>query len=689
MEAESKPARAPGPRPVEAPAPSTSWASDLLAPLSEFGVESWWDVARFPRWTGTVGLTLDSQQQRLTSPGSPAQQSRSDLASETFTLRNDGFFILDPRLLTGTLAFGLTLEQQRQQADAASTSQTGTLTNYAFDGTLFPETAYIANLFAVRTQSTYVLPSGSTTNSDNQYEGFALRLRENSVLREREILPYFSANLTAQQMQTRQTTTTGGQTFRQDDQRDQLAFDFHNGGLTSDLNFQYQFNRLENLVYAPGSYDSQSANLVHSLDFGPTLNRRWDSRINYYSRVGQNSLSDLDSLEVSEFLTIDHNVDRSSNYNYQLTRQASPFGTSTTQIGMAQINQQVYANFSVSGGINGMYSALPGGTISSAGGTASLNYNRRLPWDGNLTASAGGSSLVTTTNVEGGAVQVRDAPYVVPPVTGAGSRILLADRNIVTETIVVVVLKGGTRVLAVLDVDYSVRVDGDRTSILPLPSSALMLPGDPLNISYTYNVAPDNKFRTTSRSFSFGVDWPSLGFSFSHDESNQKPLEGGDNALLLDQRRDSGTVYVGGIWDEFRGRASLSVINYDSTRLVYVEQRADQYLSYQPYLNLLFSLAANQYRTDYEQPTHTTTGTSIRLDATWTWAGSWLTSAYAGTRSYRDTEQPSEQIDEAGFRLRRTWTLLDVNLFAGTQRRKRGEVSSINQFFHFGAVRRF
>ena len=604
-EAESKAAPAapaPGPRPVEAPAPSTSWAADLLAPLSEFGVESWWDVVRFPRWTGTLGLTLDSQQQRLASPGSPATQSRSDLASETATIRNDGFFVLDPRLFTGTLAFGVTLAQQRQQADAASTSQSGTLTNYSFDGTLLPEAAYNANVFAVRTQTTYVLPSGSTTASDNQFAGFALRLRENSILRDREILPYFSANLTAQQMETRQTTTTGGQSFRQDDQRDQIAFDLHNGGLTSDLNFQYQFNRLENRVYAPGSYDSQSANLVYSLDFGPTLNRRWDSRINYYSRVGQNSQSDLDSLEVSEFLTIDHNVDRSSNYNYQLTRQATPFGTSTTQVGVAQVNQQVYANFSVSGRINGLYSTLPGGTITSGGGNASLNYNRRLPWDGNLTASAGGSSLVTTTNVEGGAVQVQDAPYAVPPVTGAGSRILLADRNIVSETIVVVVLKGATRVLAVLDVDYSVRVDGDRTSILPLLSSALMLPGDPLNISYVYNVAPDNKFRTTSRSFSFGVDWPFVGFSFSHDESNQTPLEGGDNTLLLDQRRDAGTVYAGGIWDEYRVRVSLGVVNYDSTRLAYLERRADQYFTYQPYQNLLFSLAANQYHTEYERP---------------------------------------------------------------------------------------
>ena len=69
-------------------------------------------------------------------------------------------------------------------------------------------------------------------------------------------------------------------------------------------------------------------------------------------------------------------------------------------------------------------------------------------------------------------------------------------------------LKNGVRVTAVLDVDYRVQVDGDRTSLVPLATSALMQPGDPLNVSYVYQVAPSSKFQTTSGSASFGIDWP-------------------------------------------------------------------------------------------------------------------------------------------------------------------------------------
>jgi len=114
---ESKSTTAPAPQPSEAPA---SWTSDLLAPLREFGVESWWDVLRFGQWSGSLGLTLDSQRQRLTSPLSPSRQTQSDLATEGITIRNDGIVLIDPRLFTASISLGYALEQQRMSADSIS-----------------------------------------------------------------------------------------------------------------------------------------------------------------------------------------------------------------------------------------------------------------------------------------------------------------------------------------------------------------------------------------------------------------------------------------------------------------------------------------------------------------------------------------------------------------------------------------
>jgi len=283
---------------------------------------------------------------------------------------------------------------------------------------------------------------------------------------------------------------------------------------------------------------------------------------------------------------------------------------------------------------------------------------------------------------------VVDAPYVVPPIIGAGAAILLRDRNIETASIIVVVLKTGTRVTAVLDVDYTVQVNGDQTSLIPLATSALMQPGDPLNVSYVFQVAPNSKFQTTSGSASVGIDWPWFGFNYSHDQTDQTPLSGGDNTLLLSERRDAGLVYVRGVWDEFQVRAGAGMTSYDSLRLTYVERRFDAFMTYAPYQNLNFNLALNESRTNYQNPVHSTTNDAVRFDAQWSW-GPWQTSAYAAWRRFVDTQQPTETIAEAGVRLRRTWTKLDVNFVAAIQQRTKGEIVSPNGIIHLAVVRRF
>jgi len=676
--------------PVEAPPPAQAEppASSIPEWMRRIGIESWWQVVEFSPWTAALGLSFDDQEQRVTGSDGASQRYASRLFSEEFSIHNSAITVLSPRFFSSSLSLGLLLEQERQQVVDRQLSQNGHLVNYAFDGTFLPESAYNVGLSALRSQSTYVLPSGSTTQSQLESRFVTLRMGEDNFLREREILPYFTASLRAGQQAQKQLTRSGDQTYRQDDRRDAVSLDFLNGGETSDLGFQYQYNRLDNRAYEQGSYRSQSANLVYSVDFGPTLNRRWDSRVNYYSRKGTENLSDLTTFEVNEFVTIDHSVERSSSYNYQFTRQDTPFGVASTHSGGAQVYQQIYANLSVTGGGTGLYSSLPGGSISSAGISGNGDYNHPLPLAGHFNMGLGGGYLITKTHVPAGLVDVTDAAYAVPDAVGAGTSILLKDRNVVTTSIVVVVLKGGARVPAILDVDYSIRLDGDLTSLVPLPGSAVMLPGDTLNVSYAYQVNSDAKYATTSRSLSLAFDWSWIGASLYHDESDQKPLEGSDAALLLDQRRRNAMVWVRGSWDTVQVRADAALNRYDSTRLAYEERRLDQYASWLPRPNLQLNLSANEYRTEYHLPEHVTTGGALRLDVQWN-VGAWITTGYASRRVYRDTLQPHETLDEAGVRLRRTWTKLDLALVVGAQKRERGETSSVNGFFHFNAVRRF
>lgn len=688
-----KPAESPRriavPIPAAEPEAPVPWSARVPQSLRALGVESWWDVFQFGLWSGSLGFTFDDHEQRTKVPGSPDDRFASQLLTETISIGNDGFAVIDPRLLTGTFVVGFSLEQEWQDSTGKSTYQHGDLTNYAFGLTALRDSPYPVDFFANQNQNTYVLASGTTTHTDLMNRGITFRLREDSMLRDKGILPYFTASLRAAQEFNKTTTTTAGQSFVQDDRRDLLTLDFQNGSETSDLTFQYQFTNLDNFAYQPGSYHSHTVNGVYSIDFGPTLNWRSDSRVNYYVRNGRDPLSDSSTLEANEFLTIDHNVDLSSNYNYQLSWQDAQGGTAITHSVGAQVNEQFYRNFSGTAGVTGLYSSLPGGTISSAGVAGNLSYNHRLAWEGNLYVNGGGGYLLTDTHVAAGLVQVTDAAYQVPDAVGAGSVILLKDRNIVTTSIEVIVVKaGGARVPAIVDADYTVRVDGDRTSILPSATSAVMQPGDPLNVSYTYQVSPDSRFQTISNSLSFSADWAWFGFSASHDQSDQTPLSGTDATLLVNDRRDAAHVYLRGVWEQFQTKVGAGYTRYDSSRLAYREARLDQYLSYLPTSNLQLNLSGDEYRTEYDIPVHTTTGASVRFDVQWN-HGAWVTSGYAGWRTYRDTLQPTESILEAGVRTRRTWTKLDLNLAAGMQDRKRGNVDSLNAIVHVGIVRRF
>jgi hypothetical protein len=670
------------------PAPARSQSIALPEFIQHFGIESWWDVVQFRPWTASLGLSFTDHEQRLEGVGGATNRSSGQLFTESFTISNDGFAVVDPRLFVGSVSLGLLLTQDRQEAQGRETTQSGELVSYGFNGQVFPESPYTGNFDAVRSQTASILPSGTRTKSDYQGAAVAFHLREGSFLRELEWLPYFTANLRFAQQRQRQTTTTEAQSFEQDDRRSLATLDFHNGGERSDLGFQYQYLELENQVYREGSYTSHSVTASHSIDFGPTFNRRLDSHLNWYERTGAQADADFTSLEVNESLTIDHNVSRSSNYFYLLNRQDTFYGPFATHSAGAQIFEQLYNNLSLSGAATGTYSDLPEGTLTTAGVSGNFSYTRALPWQGTLGLNGGAGYYRRQNEVPAGVVPVVDSPYSVPQETGAGSAILLKDRNIVVASLIVVVVKGGTRVTAQVGVDYTVRVDGDRTSIVPEPASALMRPGDPLAVSYAYLIAGDARFENRSRSAFISLDWSWIGMTAGRDESDERPLDGGSAERLLDERRDYGSVYVYGSWDAFQAKATVSATRNDSTRLAYTERRFDQYLAYTPTPDLQVSLSANQYRTDYELPQHTVTGGSARIDLSWS-RGGWITNGYIGRRVYRDTDQPDETVDETGVRVRRTWTLLELNVALGAQRRLRGEVSSSNAFFHIGAIRRF
>jgi hypothetical protein len=706
----SQAADAPPPKPPETK-PQSLPSGVTSAPPAESteGGMAWWSPANLlptdtkldnassriflpGTWTGDLDLAYDSYRQRTQIEGIPDSSLDGRLATTGVTVRNQGFAILDPRLLTGSLGLRFGVEKNWQEAFGARTTEHGKLIGYDLESLFLQEKPYNGTFLANQSQNVFSRSFGGTTRTENRSASLIFHWREDSVLREKEILPYFNANLEVRQEHLKERTANAGQTFDRDEHRDLVRLNGHNGWTTADLDFSFEGIRLDNIVYPAGSYRSETANVDYSLDFGPGLNRRWDNHVTYSSRKGTSE--DLTLLTLGERLNIDHYDNLSSNYYYDFTSQQVLQGSATSNSLGAGLNHRLYQNLNSSVGVSGARLTLPTGDIDTAAVQAAFDYNHAVPLGGNLSTWFAGAVAFTENKLQSSVVPVVDASYIVPPQLGAGTSILLADRNIVTDTIVVVDVKGGSRITTVEGVDYTVLVEGDQTRILPQPTSAIIVPGDLLEISYVFNVDPSSKFRTDSRSVGLDLDWRWIAFSVAHEETLQTPLAGTDSSFLSDRRRDSAKMQLRGDWDALSGRADAGVTRYNYTQLVYDEVRFGEQVTYRfagEWLpgSWLFDLSANQVRADYELPVRRSDGRSVTLNVDWNSYGGWWVNGSLSHRTLRDTELPSDDIKEAMLRVRRTWYKLDIFGSVGYADRLRGGVHTTNANLHFSAVRRF
>lgn len=672
---------------TEVPVQTASPASVLIPDsLKDITFESWTDWFHPGRWGGGIGLSVTGQRERIDSPGS-SQTITSRITDEVLTLRNEEFAIIDPRLVSGTIGLLFGLEQFRQTVDDVKVSEHQKLIGYNVDLSFLSESPYRSSLYANRSQVTTALISGGTSKTETQNSGLILRVGENSILRTREILPYFSASLDISQEHTKETTRVGDQVFRLDDERQSATLDVHNGTETSDLSFKYSANDIEDRLSDANSYRYQNANLLYSLDFGPTLNWRWDSALDYYKRNSSEALS-ASNTAVSETLTIDHYDNLSSAYDYQYARQTSIEGTVTSQSAGAQVQHRLYANLTTSAGASVFKTTLPDGSTDAWSTNLNFGYDHAIPLGGHLTAGLGGTYAITNSHTPGGSVPVVDAPYTAPPSFGAGVGFQLKDSFIVASTISIVDVKGGSRIPTVVGTDYIVVVDGYRTSIEPLPTSVIIMPNDRLEVSYIYEVPPDLKYRITSKFANLGLFWQWISLDLSHAESDSTPLTSGDASLLVSYRQDSARLALTGEWDSIRARGDASVVRNRGNQLDYETVTLDEFLDWGVTPGLFLSFSANQFRTNYTVPVRRVSGNSVRLDANMTW-NEWVGNAYAMQRHYSDTEIGSEKYQEAGFKLNRRWLKLDLTLLLAANRRWRSGVETQNATVLFTAVRRF
>ena len=254
--------------------------------LSGLGVDPENGLFGLGIWRTIVDLRAIGNLQNTKNPELPDAKFYSYLTDEGITMRNDGWYVLDPRLLTGSASVRVGWQQARQDAGNQGTGQDAGVTDYYFNLSVLPEKPYNAMLQASHAEYVTSHAGGGTTASSHTLQGATLSWREASILRDKEIAPYFSASLFGGHEDLQENTTNAGQQFLRDEQRDRVQFDAHNGFETGDLTLNLEQVDLTNKIFAEGSYRSRSADVSYSLDFGKDLTKHSDAHVHYNERTG-------------------------------------------------------------------------------------------------------------------------------------------------------------------------------------------------------------------------------------------------------------------------------------------------------------------------------------------------------------------------------------------------------------------
>lgn len=648
----------------------------------EVGAQPWIGLGT---WDGALEFGFAWDRRETKGDSGSNTKSGTTRYDERLTVRNTGAYYLDPRLVSTSFSGSFGLFQEQDRFDKGESSTSGKLLGYTFNTAILSEKPYSAATFASRTENVISREFGGRSEISFENRGGTFRLREDSILQDLGVRN-FSSVVGARQEFTKEDTRVLGQTFKRDETRTILGYEGGKGFETSDLNARYEFTDLQDQAHGPGDFRSHSAELGYSLDFGENLNRRWNSRLSYFARSGlaRNTL-----LAADEQLRIDHYENLFTDYRYLLTRIGTDAGDTTTHTGSAKAQHRLYRNLTTAATAQASRQDLPNGEQTNYYGQLDLDYQRAVPGNGRIFAGAGARYQIDDNQIAKSRIDVVDESHTAPIPLGGNAGVLLGNPFVMVSTIVVVDTRGGARLSTTLGVDYLIVQEGDFTKIVPLAGSPVILPGDPLAVSYSFDVAPSLRFSTVSWRASLGADFRWIAMSFAHERSEQSLLSGRDGRFLDDRTVDTARLELRGDWERVAASANAQYRVQDSTRLAFTSWQFGQALTVRALADLVVSLAAQETFTDFTIPERRSTNLSTRGDLTWAPLAGLFVNGFASLIASEDSGLPSETIRETGVRIRWTRGKLDVAPTFTWVDRDRGTTRTTDMRIDFRITRRF
>lgn len=660
----------------------------LAAGLPATAVATLAERAELGAWSGSVGTGVDSlrSDSRL---GATSGSLQSTIVQERLTLRNDGSFVYDPRLLTLTLEGNFGFGQNWWEIGGDTGYRGEPLWGYDASARVLREKLFPLHLFARRDQ--YVLGLATTGAATSTFESRGATV-EGYYLYVPSTLSFLQEDWTERGLRT------GGAPLR-GEHRTSVTYEGQRGWVSRELDVRYRFVDSSDEVYQNLGYRRHEGNVDYSLDFGPALEWRWDSQLRGYRQRG---VSDVSFLTLDERVHGDLTETLGTTGRYVLTHVDATGGATTSHAAEVGLTHRLYQSLVTTGTLETVLANVTGGHRNTFGGRLDLGYTKVLPGEGRLNVGVSGALHYEDDELAAGESFVPQEPitFAAPIAFPVGLRqpFVVAASISITKVAAGPLPPGCSApptppVPLVVGQDFTLRASGDTTEIVPVPCSGAIPginPGDTIAVDYSYVTSPSLAFTTARLRVNVVADYRWIRPYLLHEQVPQHLVSGSDGRFLDSQQTDAAGVEL----RHDRGRVATNLLvearrftserqsGYDALRLA-------QGASTPVRNDLSVSLTAEESLMSYETPSRLVRAAALRGTLVYARESALSMDLTSGVRWYEDPLMPTERIFDATLRVRWAFRALEVDPTFSYVDRRRGESVLTEYRAIVRALRRF
>lgn len=439
------------------------------------------------RISGSVNMSVRQQTEKLSSR-TITRESKSSVMEEELYLSTRGY-VFDPMLMSYLVGAGFGLSQQDFEMGDESGSSSGTMSRYDLSASLLPGKPYPFSVSSRKGESIATRRFLSPLHVEESADSVSAKL----------LVPNWPMAFSWSNSELKRSSDTGSS--RDLYNRSQERFSYLLSHDFSDRSrIDYQFN-MSDITQGGEGYvrqmDSTSHRLLHNYDFGSRGQYTLGSNISLSERSGD---FENEVFTWSEDLSAIHSEKLSSYYNGYFTRNEYAGNETDTIGGMAGIRHKLYDNLKTDlSSFIGRSDFSSGSESNWHGGKLKVDYFRNNPW-GLLTARY----MAQLTNRESSGLAGTDIVVGELHRFTDPDAVMLNERNVSIDTIVVTSADGDEVYEEGIDGDYTVRQVGDRFELV-IDTNDDDLPnisdGDDILVDYLYIVEGSQEIESFLQNF--------------------------------------------------------------------------------------------------------------------------------------------------------------------------------------------